>query len=197
MNIKLEPLKEKYLPMVRAWRNDESIRQYMYTDHIITEKEHLNWFNKTVGEKGNKHFIFMVDDEPVGYVNIAHINLAFKRAYWGFYLNPFVKPHIATGLLMEFTAIEYAFGELKLRKLCCEVLANNPQVLNMHQKVGFEIEGCLKQHVTKKGEFLDVFTLGLLEHDWVIQFRDLLIKRLNKYVNINLEALTKALKNIE
>lgn len=28
---------------VRKWRNNDSVKKYMYTDHNITKKEHLDW----------------------------------------------------------------------------------------------------------------------------------------------------------
>lgn len=193
MKVRLKILQQEDLPMVRAWRNDESIREYMFTDHFITEREHLCWFFKAFNDKTVKHFICEIDDEPIGYVNFVDINTEFKRAYWGFYLNPLVEVCITAGVLMEFCAIEYAFKELQLHKLCCEVLSSNPRVLAMHQKMGFTVEGSLKQHILKKGKYLDVWTLGLFIHDWLENYRPILIRRLciGKHVNIDFEVINK------
>lgn len=41
---------------------------------------------------------------------------------------------------MEYLALEYAFKDMGLHKLFCEVLAFNAPVIKLHQKFGFKIE---------------------------------------------------------
>jgi UDP-4-amino-4,6-dideoxy-N-acetyl-beta-L-altrosamine N-acetyltransferase len=188
MQGKLEPLQEQDLDMVRAWRNHESVRHYMYTDHVISEEEHRQWFAKISQDDTVRHFVFELAHEKVGYINIVQINKSFKRAYCGGYLNPFIKTHPATTLLMEFEMLEYAFNVLKLHKLCSEVLSNNPKVLNMHKKLGFKVEGCLKQHVIKDDQYLDVWLFGLFAEDWFSVYREKL-QRLTQYAELNFNNL--------
>ena len=40
----LRQLEEPDLPIILEWRNDESVRKNMYTDHIISIEEHKRWY---------------------------------------------------------------------------------------------------------------------------------------------------------
>ena len=62
--------------------------------------------------------------------------------------------------------LEYAFGELQLKKLYCEVLAFNSPVIKLHQKFGFNVEGIFRQQCKINGNFIDVFRLGILACEW-------------------------------
>lgn len=63
-------------------------------------------------------------------------------------------------------ALEYAFNDLRLHKLCCEVLAFNTPVIKLHQKFGFKIEGVLREQHMHDDSFIDVYRLGILATEW-------------------------------
>lgn len=74
---------------------------------------------------------------------------------------------------MEFLALEYAFTQLALHKLHCEVLAFNAPVIRLHQKFGFQVEGVFREHHRIENDFVDVYRLGLLVHEWETKRSDM------------------------
>lgn len=161
---KLRPMKVNDLSMVLEWRNHEAVRKNMYTDHVISEDEHFSWFQRTSSDNSIKHFIFESHGKPLGFVSFSQIDEANKRAHWAFYSGDLSTKGL--GSRMEFLALTYAFDELGLNKLCCEVLGFNQSVVKFHQKFGFEIEGCLKQHHIKDGEAHDIILLAFYKDKW-------------------------------
>jgi UDP-4-amino-4,6-dideoxy-N-acetyl-beta-L-altrosamine N-acetyltransferase len=160
----LRSIEEKDLPMVLEWRNKESVRNNMYTDHVISFEEHRKWFSGLQGRKDQIHLICECSGLTIGVVNFVQINPAFQRAFWGFYLGGEQPP--GRGVAMEYVALEFAFTELKLRKLCCEVIAFNEGVLKLHKKFGFQEEGLYRQHIIKQGKVEDVVSLALFASAW-------------------------------
>ncbi|VEF16276.1 flagellin modification protein FlmH [Stutzerimonas stutzeri] len=67
---------------------------------------------------------------------------------------------------MEYLALEYAFKDMGLHKLFCEVLAFNAPVIKLHQKFGFKIEGVLREQHSVDNSFVDVYRLGILAPEW-------------------------------
>ena len=67
---------------------------------------------------------------------------------------------------MEFFALEFFFERKNIRKLSCQVLSNNPTVMALHEKFGFEKEGVLKKHIKREDAYLDVHLFALFETDW-------------------------------
>ena len=67
---------------------------------------------------------------------------------------------------MEFLALEHAFNEIRIHKLCCEVLAFNMPVVKLHKKFGFKIEGILRDQHKMDDAFVDIYRLGILKSEW-------------------------------
>ena len=46
------------------------------------------------------------------------------------------------------------------------MLAFNEKVIYIHKKFGSEIEGVLRQHIYKNGQFYDVVIMAILKEKW-------------------------------
>jgi RimJ/RimL family protein N-acetyltransferase len=57
--------------------------------------------------------------------------------------------------------IKHAFRDLGLLRLYCFVLEGNQPICRTVEKCGFIVEGKLRQHACKNGNFQDVLVLGL------------------------------------
>jgi len=151
---------------VRAWRNLPEIARFMYTDHEISETEHVRWFADSLTADTRRYWIIELDGEPVGLANLYDISPSHSRAYWAFYLaDPRVRGR-GVGSFTERFVMDHVFADLELNKLCCEVIATNEGVVKMHQRYGFQIDGVLRKHIQKAGEFVDVVAMSLLRDEW-------------------------------
>jgi UDP-4-amino-4,6-dideoxy-N-acetyl-beta-L-altrosamine N-acetyltransferase len=165
-DIALRPMELQDIIRVREWRNLPEIREYMYSDHVISEHEHARWFGNAINDPARSYWIIELDGNPVGLANLYDISESHRRAYWAFYLaSPEVRGK-GVGSFAERFVINHAFEVLDLEKLCCEVLATNAAVVKMHQRYGFQVDGTLRQHVVKHGARVDVVTMSLLREDW-------------------------------
>jgi UDP-4-amino-4,6-dideoxy-N-acetyl-beta-L-altrosamine N-acetyltransferase len=163
-DFKLRKIESRDKDMILLWRNAESVRKNMYTEHVISQQEHDNWFASIKENSSAEYFIFESRGVPAGVVNVTQIDRNNGKCYWGFYSDPEAPP--GTGSTMEFLALEYIFNELGIRKLCCEVFAFNKPVIKLHKKFGFEQEGYFKQHIRKGDGYEDVESLALFGSDW-------------------------------
>nr|WP_223155203.1 UDP-4-amino-4,6-dideoxy-N-acetyl-beta-L-altrosamine N-acetyltransferase [Alkalibacillus aidingensis] len=158
-------LTEKHLDRVLTWRNSKHVRQAMYTDHFITPEEHRQWFERVKQDDHKLVWLFTYRDEPIGLVNLTSLDRQHRRCYWGFYMGELKAPRGA-GTAMGILAIDKIFQEQKLHKICAEVIEMNQKSLNYHQKLGFHIEGRLKDHIIKNHQYHDVLTLALFADYW-------------------------------
>ena len=67
---------------------------------------------------------------------------------------------------MEYLALQEVFEHLGLRKLVCQVFADNVPPLKLHAKFGFQQEGYRRAHRLHNGEFTDIVELALFAEDW-------------------------------
>lgn len=161
----LRPMAEGDRDKVLAWRNADHVRRFMYTDHIISQAEHCEWFKRVTADPSCEYLIAAFRDMPVGVVNITQINKRHGTCFWGFYIGPRDRPR-GVGILMEFHAIDLMVDHHGIRKISCEVIASNASVTKMHKRFGFEQEGLLRRHIEKDGRFEDVVRLALLTEKW-------------------------------
>ena len=55
---------------------------------------------------------------------------------------------------------------MKFNRICCEVLASNQGVIEMHRKLGFVKEGYFRQNAIIGGCPTDVVSLAILREEW-------------------------------
>lgn len=152
---------------MRLWRNAPNVRANMYTRHEIGVQEHLDWWNRVRQREDLKYFMYELLGRPSGIVGFTGIDVINKNSSWAFYASPDAPKGVGT--MMEFLALEFAFNELALHKLYCEVLAFNAPVIKLHQKFGFKIEGVLREQHVVDDKFVDIYQLGLFESEWFEQ----------------------------
>ncbi|MDI1290082.1 MAG: UDP-4-amino-4,6-dideoxy-N-acetyl-beta-L-altrosamine N-acetyltransferase, partial [bacterium] len=100
-----------------------------------------------------------------------------RKASWAYYLaSPAVRGK-GVGAFVEVFVLDHVFGDLKLNKLCCEVLLENEAVWKMHESFGFQREALYRDHVWKGGQPHDVVGLAILAADWA-QAREVSVARL-------------------
>lgn len=164
--VALRRLRLDDIARVRQWRNLPDVARYMYTDHRIQEGEHARWFGEALDRPDRRYWIIELDGQPVGLANLIDISERHRRAAWAFYLaDPTVRGRGVGSFTEEFILRE-AFLELKLNKLCCEVLGSNEAVVAMHKKFGFVIDGVLRQHIWKHDHFEDVVILSMTADEY-------------------------------
>jgi [ribosomal protein S5]-alanine N-acetyltransferase len=62
--------------------------------------------------------------------------------------------------------LEYGFRVLRLNRIWAAHFARNQASGRVLQKIGMTHEGCLRQHILKWGEYLDVEQYGILRTEW-------------------------------
>ncbi len=176
----LRQVEDSELELMLAWRNEPSVRENMYTTHEISLKEHMAWWEGVNNSDTQCYFVYEYDGQPCGIVGFTKIDRLSQNSEWAFYASPDAPR--GTGSRMEVLALDFAFGEMGLHKLCCEVLAFNAPVIKLHEKFGFKIEGILRDQYKRDGKFIDIYRLGLMASDWADIRNDMVSKltRLSK-----------------
>jgi UDP-4-amino-4,6-dideoxy-N-acetyl-beta-L-altrosamine N-acetyltransferase len=170
----LRTIRDDELDLMLSWRNAPAVRANMYTRHEISQEEHLAWWSRTNQRTDQLYFMYENEGCSLGIVGLTAIDLHNSNCSWAFYASPDAPK--GTGSQMEYLALEYVFGVLKLHKLYCEVLAFNAPVIKLHHKFGFVEEGVFRQHHKVDDAYIDIYRLSLLQVDWSIKRTEMLKK---------------------
>jgi [ribosomal protein S5]-alanine N-acetyltransferase len=87
-----------------------------------------------------------------------------RRAELGYWIGV---PYWGNGYATEAASavVKYGFETLRLYRIFASHFANNPASAKVLRKIGMRHEGCLRAHVLKWGEFLDLEMYGMLAFD--------------------------------
>lgn len=159
----LRPMTDADLDAVLFWRNAPAVRANMYTTHLITPAEHAHWWSQTRDDPSRRYFIFETRDGAFGVVGFTRIGEIAGEAEWAFYASP--EAPRGSGSKMEWLALEYAFGQLALQTLRCEVLETNTRVVELHTRFGFVTVGTAIRQIDQARE-ANIYRLALDRHAW-------------------------------
>jgi UDP-4-amino-4,6-dideoxy-N-acetyl-beta-L-altrosamine N-acetyltransferase len=168
MSYRLRLLREEDLPTVMNWRMLPEVTRYMYTDPQLTLEQQRQWFERVSRSERDRVWIIEAGEplRGVGVLSLSGIDPVSRRCSWAYYLGEVSARGVGLAKALELNIYAYVFEQLGLNKLCCEVLAFNDRVVALHEKFGSKVEGVLRQHVCKHGEYHDVVCMGILRSDW-------------------------------
>lgn len=151
------------LDMVLAWRNHPDVRRFMFTQHEIGIDEHRNWFAKANKDASRQLLIIEKAKQAIGYVQFSQV-VDGGIADWGFYARPDAAK--GDGRKLGVMALNYAFGHLKLHKVCGQAIAGNEASIAFHQRLGFTLEGVLRDQHRIVDAYHSLHCFGLLASEW-------------------------------
>lgn len=165
----VRPMRSEDLERVLAWRNHPEVRRYMYTQHDISMEEHVRWCENCLRNSSRHPLIFELNGKPAGFVNLTESTKG-HIADWGFYLAPDAPR--GAGRLLGRAALDYAFAQLELHKVCGQALDFNERSIRFHLAMGFQLEGTLRDQYFDGVHYRAIIHFGLLQSEWLAKQRD-------------------------
>jgi len=96
-----------------------------------------------------------------------NVNTEAKMAEFGIFIGD--KKYWGQGCGTEACRliVDHGFRKLKLHRVYLRVLAYNIRGIKSYQKVGFKVEGRLKEHIYRDGFYHDEIVMGLLREEYL------------------------------
>ena len=153
------------------WINDGEATQFLEMTGAFpgTIDSMKQWLQRYTNNPNNIAFA-IVDketDRHIGNITLKDINwihrsailpiLLGAREFWG----------KGIGTEAESLVIDYAFSRLGLRKMIHTPIATNIGSVRMAEKLGFQLEGVMRDEVFLEGEFHDQLRMGLFQHEFI------------------------------
>ena len=162
----VRPMVHTDMERVLAWRNHLEVRRYMYTQHEITPDEHQRWFERARQDPHKHLLIFEAENQALGFVSFSELGSG-GVADWGFYTAPDAPK--GSGRELGRSALDHAFNDIKLHKVCGQAIAYNERSIRFHQSLGFQQEGALRDQRFDGERYHNVICFGLLSHEWQLK----------------------------
>lgn len=170
--IRLRPVRKSDLEMLLRWFNDQEVTQYLQQYLPMTELGEEKWIEDLCLSRRNTDIVFVIEvDESegtkaIGTCGLHHINWKDRDVDFGIAIGE--KKYWSRGYGTEAMTLlaEYGFEELNLHRISSAAYDFNERSIKAQQKVGFQIEGCVRSAIFKKGKYRNKIILGLLRDEW-------------------------------
>ena len=149
------------------WMNNPHVYKSMHFDVPVLIDKTIEWYNRNQQREDRIDCAFIDDaDEIVAFGGITSINKEIGKGETYIFTNP--EAH-RKGIGTEAMKLlcKYGFETVGLNKLYAYTNEDNEGSIRLHQKVGYEIEGRLRQeYKDAEGALKDRFYLGCLRQDY-------------------------------
>ena len=151
------------------WLNDYDITRYLETGSFPTTKGALRHYLKSVARHPDNVMLAIVDRKSrrhVGNIKLGGIHSIHRSADMGIVIGD--KRYWGKGYGSEAIALilDYGFRRLNLHKITLGVYADHKQAVQAYKKLGFALEGTLKEQLFRDGTFHDKAVMGILRRDY-------------------------------
>lgn len=163
------PVQESDLGDLLDVNNDDEVTRFLPYETWSTIADARAWYERIAGlqaEGRARQFVIVekASGKVIGASVIFNVDEASARAEVGYVLG---KAHWGRGLMREalVALLDYAFDELKMRRVEAFADARNSASDRLLRWLGFTCEGTLRQRNVIKGEVRDSSVYGLLRVD--------------------------------
>lgn len=136
--VTLRRLTHDKIEMLRQWRNDPKIQQYMIYREYITPEMQEKWFEK-INNDNNFYFIIEYEGREVGMINIKDVDYEKKTGEPGMFLYDDNLWNSDVGMRASFCFGDFVWDTLGLESLYIHVVASNKRALHYNLLLGYEM----------------------------------------------------------
>ncbi|WMC91642.1 UDP-4-amino-4,6-dideoxy-N-acetyl-beta-L-altrosamine N-acetyltransferase [Kineothrix sp. MB12-C1] len=159
----LRPMTYEDTELIIKWRNNEQVRKNFIYRETFTPEGHERWIKSMIETGKAVQFILCIKNSmrPIGSVYFRDIDKDKKEAEYGIFIGEDDASGKGYGTEAAHLAVEYAFGELGLKRLVLRVFADNKAAVASYSKAGFVQESVLKDVECSDGEKKDMYFMSM------------------------------------
>lgn len=135
--VTLKRLTKDKIELVRNWRNDPKISQYMEFRDYITPEMQAKWFAKIDNDQ-NYYFIIEYKGKEIGLTNVKDIDYGAKTGEGGIFIydDSFLNSDIPFRVI--FALNDFCFDELHLEKMIAHIMSDNKRAIDFNLILGYK-----------------------------------------------------------
>jgi [ribosomal protein S5]-alanine N-acetyltransferase len=165
--IYLRPVEPDEASRVVPWFNDPEVTRFILRHRPMTVADETDFLQRFRTSETDLVLGIAVHetDELIGMTGLHHIDARNRHASFGITIGE--KQHWGKGLGSEATALmmRHSFQTLNLNRLWLYVFEYNARGIRVYEKLGFRIEGRLRQDTFREGRYWDTLIMGVLREE--------------------------------
>ena len=169
----LRELARTDIPIINKWRQDRALTAGLGAPHRqIGLEVDERWFEAYLERRGTDVRCAICTDneaEPIGLVSLTGIDPVHKHGELHILLGDKASHGRGIGTDATKAMLSHGFRDLNLHRIYLFVLDSNAAARTMYEKVGFRLEGTMREAAFKNGVYEDVHLMGLLQAEFATE----------------------------
>jgi RimJ/RimL family protein N-acetyltransferase len=168
--VRFRAIEESDLSTLAAWLNDPDLSHSVVGwSFPVSLTEQQEWYRRSLSDSRNRRWMVeTLEGKAIGLTGLWEIDLRNRHALTALKLG--VKSLHGKGYGSDaiMTMGAYAFQEVGLERLWSEILTFNVASYRAYvEHCGWRVEGVLRKHAYRAGEFWDVLRVALLKEEYL------------------------------
>jgi diamine N-acetyltransferase len=165
--IYLRPLEVADAATIVPWFNDPDVTRYLLRHQPMSLHGEEEFLRRVPANESDVvlGIVLKENDQLIGTVGL-HPEFRCRSARFGIVLGEKSSWDKGHGTAVTRLIVAYAFDTLNMNRVWLHVYEYNPRGQRVYEKVGFQVEGRLRQETYRDGRYWDVIAMGLLREEW-------------------------------
>jgi RimJ/RimL family protein N-acetyltransferase len=169
--VRLRAYEKSDISTILQFLNDPEVKRLMNPGipYPITVEDEEKWLASNSSLKETYSFAIetLEDGKYIGGCGINEINWKNSWATIGIFIGD--KNYWGRGYGTDAidTLVKFIFEQLNINKIKLEVFSFNERAINSYKKVGFKVEGVLREELFRDGKYHDILIMGLLRKEYL------------------------------
>lgn len=171
-NVKLTAVTSADLGVITRWWSDSDFLRLYDTAPAVPRNDDQISRRLDLSQTSPDIFLFAIrlmneDEELIGLLEIDGVSWPHRTAFVSIGIGE--SRHRGQGYGHEAMrlALNFAFNELNLYRLCLTVFSYNEPAIALYEHLGFTREGIYREHIERDGRRHDMYIFGILRHEWL------------------------------
>ena len=148
------------------WVKSVAVRQNIGLQTEPSLEKTIKWIEKTNKSQEIYAFAILSGGVHVGNVILDRADKYLSMARFSIYIGETNLYNVGIGSTATYKICKFGFEDLKLNKIWLTVHAKNFRAINSYIKVGFRLEGVLRDEFLLNNQRIDAFYMGQLHSDF-------------------------------
>ena len=170
-HVRLRAMHREDLPLFVEWINDPEVRRNLLFDNPLSIHQEEKWFNETLALPVDEQPLTIeihTDQgwQPVGNTGYIDINRHEGSAEVGIFIGDKRFWNQGFGTEAMRLMVAHGFNDLNFHRVFLHVFETNPRAVRAYEKVGFQLEGRMREARYLEGRYVDVLGMSILKSEW-------------------------------
>ena len=160
MELEYAPLSYQDLEWARQLHNDPEVLGMLNDPTVVSPEQQISWYNSLTQNKTSFRVIVKTDNKNIGLIRLDSLDIHNKSICIGLDIHKEFRGLGYSKIIYKYI-MDQLFLEKDLHRIWLHVAEYNTRAYSLYQKLGFSIEGVLRDAVLKNNQYYNCILISI------------------------------------